>query len=247
MYVQDLKSSAINTTAEISEQEAHNFIDMCKAFTPATVHEKTIDEYMVYLSQTRSSGSALSFNGVSSMNKSSYELSEAPIHSFERFKNAIANSKGQFRGENVRSNSSCNVSSDVKPDVALNIASNVIPNAASNVTLNVTRNVASKVGSNAAANAYAISKPVIKLVDVINVDEVVNSSKNEMNRILTRSKIRIQNEQDIINMLSLLLTTYDSTIKIAPFGSSTYGFGGEKSHISILIITGSIHLYYTLN
>lgn len=204
MYVQDLKLG-INTTVDISKKEADNFKDMCRAFASATLHEQTIDEYLLKLSQIREASSKLSLNDMSRMEKSNYELSEASLDSLERFRDSIANLGKQTNNEAA----SCSSSSSV---------------------------------TNANVGAHSISNSVKKLEDTIKVDEILKSSKMEMNLILTRSSSRIQSEQEIIRLLSILLTTYDSTIAVVPFGSVTYGFGGNRTNFNILIITGCIKL-----
>lgn len=105
------------------------------------------------------------------------------------------------------------------------------------------------VGSNistiyANITGHSISNSIKKLEDAIEVDEILKSTKIEMNKILTRSQSRIQNEQEIVELLSFLLTTYDSTITVIPFGSVTYGFGGSRTNFNILIITGCISIIY---
>lgn len=54
MHVQDLKSPGTNVTAEIPEQEANNFIEMCKIFASTTLHGRIIDEYLMNVTQLRS-------------------------------------------------------------------------------------------------------------------------------------------------------------------------------------------------
>lgn len=80
-----------------------------------------------------------------------------------------------------------------------------------------------------------------KLEDAINVDEIVNSAKSEMNRILSRSANTIHNEQKIINMLTCLLPKCGSTITAIPYGSVTYGLVGSKTNFNIAINTGMDH------
>lgn len=145
----------------------------------------------------------------SSIEKSNYELSEASLNSLRRFGDAISNLKKQMNDEGAScSSGSCSI---------------------------VSNNTS---GTNANAGAHSISNSVKRLEDAIKVDEILESSKIEMNLILTRSKSRIQSEQEIISLLSFLLTTYVSTITVTPYGSVTYGFGGNKTNFNILIITG---------
>lgn len=94
------------------------------------------------------------------------------------------------------------------------------------------------VGTNLKPNAMK------KLENVIKVDMITKHSKIEMNEILLRSKSRIKYEQNIIKILSFFVTTYDATIKLRPFDSFTYGFGG--SDFNILVSSGKIDLLIAL-
>lgn len=145
----------------------------------------------------------------SSIEKSNYELSEASLNSLQRFGDAIPSLEKQMNDEGA----SCSSGS-----------SSIVSNNTS--------------GTKANAGAHSITNSVKRLEDAIKVDEILKSSKIEMNLILTRSKSRIQSEQEIISLLSFLLTTYVSTITVTPYGSVTYGFGGNKTNFNILIITG---------
>lgn len=89
-------------------------------------------------------------------------------------------------------------------------------------------------------NASADLKPAAKkkLEDVIKVDTITKLIKIEMDDILTRSTSRIKNEQGIVKLLS----AYVPTIKLTPFGSVTYGFGGASTDFNILINSGKFNL-----
>lgn len=54
MHVQDFKSPGVNVTAEIPEEDAINFTEMCKMFVSSTLHERIIDEYLQNVSHLRS-------------------------------------------------------------------------------------------------------------------------------------------------------------------------------------------------
>lgn len=54
MFVQDLKLSGTNITAEVSRDEANNFIQMCNRFASSKSYEVAIDNYVMKLSQVRS-------------------------------------------------------------------------------------------------------------------------------------------------------------------------------------------------
>lgn len=91
--------------------------------------------------------------------------------------------------------------------------------------------------NNAIANLK--SAAIKKLKDV---DMITKHIKIEMSEMLSRSKSRINSEQGIIKMLTFFVLTYDASIKLTPFGSVTYGFGGSSTNFNILISSGKIYL-----
>lgn len=114
MYVQDIKSPGLNITAELTEVEFYNFKEMCKMFVSATLHEQMIDEYLLNLSQVRSTNSASEVNNnVSSAKKSAYELCESSLRSLQKFKNEIAKKEQICDGAGSTSNHSDDAIVDV--------------------------------------------------------------------------------------------------------------------------------------
>lgn len=97
------------------------------------------------------------------------------------------------------------------------------------------------------ASAPTTSNCIKRLEDAVKVDEILKSTIIEMNLILARSNSRIQNEQEIIGLLSVLLTAYDSTVTAVPFGSTTYGFGGKRTNFNILVTTGCVKLLFAFH
>lgn len=77
-----------------------------------------------------------------------------------------------------------------------------------------------------------------KLENIIKIDDVYKQIPAEMNGLLSRPFFRVQHETQIINKLSFYFSIIDSKLKVIPFGSSTYGFGGQKTNFNILIKTG---------
>lgn len=78
-----------------------------------------------------------------------------------------------------------------------------------------------------------------KLENIINIDDVYKQIPAEMNSLLSRPLFRVQHETQIINKLSFYFSIIDSKLKVMPFGSSTYGFGSQKTNFNILIKTGN--------
>lgn len=66
MFVQDptSKSPGKNITAEISKEEANNFIKLCNIFASRDSHDKTIEEYVMKSSQLPRSSTAMTGFGL---------------------------------------------------------------------------------------------------------------------------------------------------------------------------------------
>lgn len=79
------------------------------------------------------------------------------------------------------------------------------------------------------------SKTSKSLRNIIKIVDVSNAAVAEMKELLKRSQDRIQNEAKIMEILSNFFTKIDSTSKLVPFGSSTYGFGGSRINFNILL------------
>lgn len=199
MFVQDIKSPELNITAELMEEEVDNFKELCKMFAFTTLHEQLIDEYLLKLSQVRSTNLALNVNNAK---KPAYEFSETSLSSLQKFKNEMAKKKH----ENI--------------------------DAETSSTLN---------HSDVNTGAKCISISTEKLEDVINVDEITKFTRIETNEILSRSSTRIDSEKEIIDKFSFLLMTFDPDIIVTPFGSVTFGFGGQRTNFNILITSGKFN------
>lgn len=77
------------------------------------------------------------------------------------------------------------------------------------------------------------------LENFIEIDEIVKFSQIEMDQILSSSKSRINNEWEIIKILSHL-KTFDSTItSVRPFGSVRFGFAGQRTNFNVSISAGN--------
>lgn len=80
MYVQDLVSPGINIAAEISEDEANNFKNMCKVFASSELCDQSIDEYLTKISEERSTYIKITLgNNVDSTQKPSSELCKTQV------------------------------------------------------------------------------------------------------------------------------------------------------------------------
>lgn len=168
MFVHDLIRTNINITAEISEDEALNFQNLCKAFA---------DE--------------ISQQGISG------ELSSGPSVSSSRVASVWNLDGDTFTNSTTPS--------DISP-----MTHKYLPN-------------------------------------IIDINEVRMNTSNEMDQLLLFSPLRIDCMQIIINGLAFLLTTYCSTVSVAPFGSVAYGFSGHRTNFNILISAGKIHLAHILS
>lgn len=93
MFVQDLKLPGTNITAEISKEEANNFIQMCNVFASKKSHGPSIDDYLMKLSQicTKNSSTTCSLHGgVSSTKNGVNNINEASVNALQNLKIAVA-------------------------------------------------------------------------------------------------------------------------------------------------------------
>lgn len=195
MYVQDLKFPGTNITAEISEEEANNFKQMCKMFASYDSYGQSIDAYLLHLPRMQES------NGSSLV----HELSVASLNRVQSLGNSTTNTT------NTSANSSiCDISR---------------------------------------ASSFSISSnPAIiqKLKNVINIEQVLRVIPSKMVDLINRTVERCFNEIEIFALLTRYLKTFDSTLKVMPFGSATYGFGGTTTNFNILVNAGNKVLHIIL-
>lgn len=96
--------------------------------------------------------------------------------------------------------------------------------------------------SNGSSAVSTCSSPRIStaksLEDTINIEEVTKMIQFEMDQILSRSPGRICNEHQIIEILSFHFKARQSVKAILPFGSTTFGFGGQRTNLNILVLHG---------
>lgn len=92
MFVQDLKLPGTNITAEISKEEANNFIQMCNMFASSKSHEQSIEDYLGKLSQICATADpTCSFHGgVSATKNGVHDLSKASMSALQSLKIAVA-------------------------------------------------------------------------------------------------------------------------------------------------------------
>lgn len=62
--------------------------------------------------------------------------------------------------------------------------------------------------------------------------------------LLTRDEERIRNEKNIMRIFTIYIESFDPTLIISSFGSSTYGFGGSNTNFNILINAGKFYQIY---
>lgn len=74
--------------------------------------------------------------------------------------------------------------------------------------------------------------------DICESDEMFKAIAAEMIGFVTRTNARIHDEAHILNILNGYLNEFDSKMKLVPFGSSTYGFGGTRTNFNILASAG---------
>lgn len=96
--------------------------------------------------------------------------------------------------------------------------------------------------SNVGASINSKSNDIKKIEDIISVDVVNKRNKIEMDEILSRSKARIKYEKEITGILSSFSKSNGTKMKLTPFGSATYGFGGTNTNLNFMT-TGKFVLF----
>lgn len=66
-------------------------------------------------------------------------------------------------------------------------------------------------------------------------DSMETRISEEAADLLVRTQDRIKWEEKILRLIDSLLSTFDTNLKLVPFGSSSYGFGGANTNFNILI------------
>lgn len=77
----------------------------------------------------------------------------------------------------------------------------------------------------------------LTLGDWIRTDQCLKAISLEMADFLNRSEQRITFESEILAILSQSVHFFDPALKVLPFGSTDYGFGGSKTNYNLLIDT----------
>lgn len=88
-------------------------------------------------------------------------------------------------------------------------------------------------------NTSQISAVTTNLRNCINVDHVSRAVTAKIIDLTNRTAQRISNEKQILELLAgyLKQQQIDSTVRLMPFGSATYGFDGSSTNFNILIDT----------
>lgn len=193
MYVQDIKSPGTNITAEISEEEAKNFQQMCKMFASCDSYGQSIDVYLLQMGKVQSSntnGSTLSRYDRTSAPKSVHELSKA-----------------------------------------LQCSNDQINTSTSSTICDGSRASSISISSNSVTSQ--------KLKNVINIEPVSQAISSKTVDLINRMVGRCFYEIEIVALLTRYLKIFNSTLKVMPFGSATYGFGGSSTNFNILVNAGN--------
>lgn len=83
----------------------------------------------------------------------------------------------------------------------------------------------------------------MKLVDVINVNQFPQTIVATAIDLTSRTHQRIFHEKQIVKLLMGELRKFDTTLRMLPFGSATYGYGGTDTNFNILVNAGNRNLH----
>lgn len=79
----------------------------------------------------------------------------------------------------------------------------------------------------------------MKLADVIDANQFPRAIIASAIDLTSRTPQRIAHEKEIVKLLMVQLMKFDSTLRLLPIGSTTYGFGGSNTNFNILINAGN--------
>lgn len=119
-----------------------------------------------------------------------------------------------------------------------NSSDSIVDNDTTSYDESVTKSIEiPKRESNAENLANAISSEAISISRNIGTKAI---------DLIFRSVQRISLEVQILDLLSRHLKGFDSTVRVVPFGSATYGFSGSSTDFNILVVTetGKTYFYY---
>lgn len=75
----------------------------------------------------------------------------------------------------------------------------------------------------------------VNLGNCINVGHISRAVTAKIIDLTNRTVERISNEKQILELLTGYSNEIDSSVRLVPFGSTTYGFGGAQTNLNILI------------
>lgn len=78
-----------------------------------------------------------------------------------------------------------------------------------------------------------------KLQNVIKIEQVLRAIPTTAAILINRMVDRCFHEIEIVALLMSYLNIFDSTFKVMPFGSATFGFGGSSTNLNILVNAGN--------
>lgn len=76
----------------------------------------------------------------------------------------------------------------------------------------------------------------VQLENVIDIEKIAEAIIPKAIDLTTRTSQRISNEKKVIEDLLLLSKGFNPNLKVMPFGSATYGFGGPDTNFNICLV-----------
>lgn len=86
-------------------------------------------------------------------------------------------------------------------------------------------------------NVALPTMPLNRLKNLIDDENIFKQIAIEAKGLECRNNIRVFKEARILEILRHYLQNFDPKLNLLTFGSSTYGFGGDKTNFNILIDT----------
>lgn len=90
------------------------------------------------------------------------------------------------------------------------------------------------------------ANPVVDIQskNMIDIGKIAENIIPKAIELTTRTVQRISDEKQIIRDVVRILKGFDSNLKVMPFGSATYGFGGPDTNFNICLVNNGNGMFH---
>lgn len=132
----------------------------------------------------------------------------------------------------------------------VNVISSIVPNGKAEMAVELPNIVHDKllfteepIIVQPITNVTLPTMPLNDLKNLIENENIFKQIANEAKNLECRNNDRVYKEARILEILRHYLENFDRNLNLLTFGSSTYGFGGDKTNFNILIDTRKLIQY----